>query len=250
MHPYVRQRVSPVHFLRLVAATLFAGLLLVPTMTGVAHAADAIPLPVDILAGPKPKTALMPPLPLASPLAGPPLRPVASDERDWSEDVDRWTTAFTPKPSEIPTATEAPEVAEGEKWILADLSEQMVIAYEGETPVRGFIISSGLPQWPTVTGQFHIRTKVRSQVMEGGVPGADYYYLPNVQWVQYFYADYSFHGTYWHNDFGTPKSHGCINMTNTDAKWLFDWAGPEWDGKTTWYASTAENPGTLVIVQE
>jgi lipoprotein-anchoring transpeptidase ErfK/SrfK len=143
-----------------------------------------------------------------------------------------------------------PDVEEGEKWIRVDLSEQTVIAYEGERPVRGFVISSGLPQWPTVTGEFHIRTKVRSQLMEGGVPGNDYYYLPNVQWVQYFYAEYSFHGTYWHNDFGTPKSHGCINMTIADAKWLFDWAGPEWDGKTAWFSSTEENLGTLVIVHE
>ena len=77
-----------------------------------------------------------------------------------------------------------------------------------------------------------------------------YYNLPNVKWVQYFYADYAFHGTYWHNDFGRPKSHGCINMTNADAKWLFDWAGPKWDGKTTWYNASKANPGTLVIVTE
>jgi hypothetical protein len=68
--------------------------------------------------------------------------------------------------------------------------------------------------------------------------------------VQYFYEDYGFHGTYWHNNFGHPMSHGCVNMTNADAKWLFDWAGPEWDGKTTWYKSSKENPGTLVIITE
>jgi lipoprotein-anchoring transpeptidase ErfK/SrfK len=78
----------------------------------------------------------------------------------------------------------------------------------------------------------------------------NYYNLPNVQWVQYFYADYGFHGTYWHNNFGNPMSHGCVNMTNADAKWLFDWAGPEWDGKTTWFAPTQDNPGTLVVVTD
>ncbi|MEZ4726872.1 MAG: L,D-transpeptidase [Caldilineaceae bacterium] len=83
--------------------------------------------------------------------------------------------------------------------------------------------------------------------MYGGV-GANYYYLPGVKWVQYFYQEYSFHGTYWHNNFGRPMSHGCLNMTNADAKWLFDWAGPVWDGKTTWYKSSEENPGTLIII--
>ena len=83
--------------------------------------------------------------------------------------------------------------------------------------------------------------------MSGG-EGSYYYNLPNVKWVQYFYQDYSFHGTYWHNDFGEPKSHGCLNMTNTDAKWLFDWAGPDWDGKSGWFHSTKDNPGTLVII--
>ena len=52
------------------------------------------------------------------------------------------------------------------------------------------------------------------------------YNLPNVQWVQYFYKDYGFHGTYWHNDYGRPRSHGCINMTPQAAKWLFRWTMP------------------------
>ena len=134
------------------------------------------------------------------------------------------------------------------KWIRVDLSEQIAVAYEGSRPIRAFVVSSGLPGTPTVTGEFRIRTKVKAQTMTGG-EGAGYYNLPNVKWVQYFYQEYSFHGTYWHNDFGRPKSHGCLNMTNSDAKWLFDWAGPTWDGKTVWFNSDEENPGTLVIVQ-
>ena len=102
-----------------------------------------------------------------------------------------------------------------------------LIAYQGKKPIRAFIISSGLPGTPTVTGEFRIRTKVTSQTMVGG-SGSMYYNLPGVKWVQYFYEDYGFHGTYWHNNFGRPMSHGCINMTDADAKWLFDWAGPVW----------------------
>jgi lipoprotein-anchoring transpeptidase ErfK/SrfK len=139
---------------------------------------------------------------------------------------------------ELPTATE--------KWIEVHLGEQRIITYEGSRSVRSFIVSTGLPRTPTVTGQFWIRMKVRSQTMSG--PG---YYLPNVEWVQYFYGDYAFHGTYWHDNFGQPMSRGCINMTNEDAKWLFDWAGPVFDHDgSTWQRPSAENPGTLVIVHE
>ncbi|HXF62001.1 MAG TPA: L,D-transpeptidase [Caldilineaceae bacterium] len=191
------------------------------------------------------KLSQMPPLPPGGPVGGPPVDPSATD------DVDSRTTAFTPDNLSMLTEIEMPDVDEDERWIRVDLSEQMVIAYEGLEPVRGFIVSTGLPGTPTVTGVFRIRTKVRTQTMTGGsLALGTYYNLPNVEWVQYFYADYGFHGTYWHNNFGQPMSHGCINMTNADAKWLFDWAGPEWDGETIWFAASAGNPGALVIVHE
>ena len=60
--------------------------------------------------------------------------------------------------------------------------------------------------------------------MRGGTPGVDYYDLPNVQWVQYFNSTgEALHGAYWHDDFGYPHSHGCVNLTNAIAKWFFDW---------------------------
>lgn len=130
-----------------------------------------------------------------------------------------------------------------ERWIDIDLSEQILIAFEGTRPVRHFVISSGLPDTPTVTGTFRIRAKVRSQTMSG--PG---YSLPNVEWVQYFFQDYALHGSYWHNNFGNPMSRGCINLTNEDAKWLFDWAGPEWNGDMWMHVPSGE--GTLVVVHE
>ena len=143
----------------------------------------------------------------------------------------------------VPTPTE--------KWIDVDLSEQRVVAYEGLQAVRAFIVSTGLPATPTVQGQFRIRMKVRSQTMSGGSAQYGYYSLPNVEWVQYFYADYAFHGTYWHNNFGQPMSHGCVNMTNDDARWLFDWAGPTWQAEgPVWQKPTDPSLGTLVVVHE
>ncbi len=113
------------------------------------------------------------------------------------------------------------------KWIDVDLSEQLVTPYEDMTPIRSFIVSTGLPGTPTVTGEFRIWAKTAVQDMYGGNRAAgDYYYLEDVQWVQYFFEDYAFHGTYWHENFGQPMSRGCVNMRNEDAKWLFDWAAP------------------------
>lgn len=136
------------------------------------------------------------------------------------------------------------------KWISVDLDHQRTFAWEGNKLIKSFLISSGKARTPTVTGVFRIWGKIAAQRMEGGSRAAgDYYNLPNVQWVQYFYQDYSFHGTYWHNNFGTPMSHGCVNMTNADAKWLFDWASPDVEDYG-WHTTGREDPGTLVVVYQ
>lgn len=131
------------------------------------------------------------------------------------------TPTHTPRPTATFTPPPPPTVppTSGEKWIDVNLTAQQVIAYEGDRAVLVATVSTGLPSTPTVTGRYRIYRKVASQAMSG--PG---YYLPNVPWVMYFYRGYSFHGTYWHNNFGQPMSHGCVNMRTPDAKWLYDWA--------------------------
>ena len=182
-----------------------------------------------------------PPLPFTAPLIGPVIK------RGFVDDVDRWTTAFIPRNLNHLTPIEMPDT--DERWIRVDLSEQTVVAYEGARAIRGFIISSGLPRTPTVTGSFRIRAKVRSQTMTGGDPAlGNYYNLANVEWVQYFHADYGFHGTYWHQKFGQPMSHGCINMTNADAKGCS--TGPAPGTASPVVCEHRDNPGTLVIVHE
>ena len=128
--------------------------------------------------------------------------------------------------SEYVAPTVAPYVAPqvtggngGERWIDVNLSQQRTYAYEGDTLVNSFVVSTGTWQTPTVTGKFKIWIKVRSQAMSG--PG---YYLPDVPFVMYFYKDYGLHGTYWHNNFGTPMSHGCVNLTIPDSEWLYNFA--------------------------
>ncbi len=137
--------------------------------------------------------------------------------------VNAEIVADTPTP-EFTAPTVAPYIppqvaGNGERWIDVDLSQQRVYAYEGDTLMNSFVVSTGTWQTPTVTGKFRIWVKVRSQAMTG--PG---YYLPDVPYVMYFYKDYGLHGTYWHNNFGTPMSHGCVNLTISDAEWLYNFA--------------------------
>jgi len=106
-----------------------------------------------------------------------------------------------------------------EKWIEVDLSQQRLYAHEDGQIVFTTLISSGRAPYRTPIGRFRIWSKVRRQTMSG--PG---YNLPNVQWVMYFAGENAIHGTYWHNNFGHPMSHGCVNVTNKAARWLYNWA--------------------------
>ena len=135
------------------------------------------------------------------------------------------TATPTEMPTQVPTVEVSPWVPsepdqtfEG-KWIDVNLSEQMVYAYEDDTVVNSFLVSTGLPGTPTVTGTFKVWIKLRYDDMVG--PG---YNLPGVEYVMYFYEGYGLHGTYWHNNFGHPMSHGCVNMRNEYAGWLYNWA--------------------------
>ena len=89
----------------------------------------------------------------------------------------------------------------------------------GKNAVKSFVVSTGTWQYPTVTGQYQIYVKYEAAPMSG--PG---YYLPGVPYIMYFYRGYGVHGTYWHDNFGTPMSHGCVNMTVEDSKWMFEFA--------------------------
>jgi lipoprotein-anchoring transpeptidase ErfK/SrfK len=117
------------------------------------------------------------------------------------------------------------------KRIEVDLATQHLYAYEDNNLVYSFVISSG--KWDrTPNGTFKIWTKILSQKMSGGSKElGTYYYLPNVPYIMFFYNEkyekklgFSIHGTYWHNNFGVPMSHGCINMRTAEVKDLYSWA--------------------------
>jgi lipoprotein-anchoring transpeptidase ErfK/SrfK len=128
-------------------------------------------------------------------------------------------TVTVPTPTPILPPAASGEIDE-ERWIDVDLSEQLLTAYERQTPVRAVLVSTGLPATPTPTGQYRIWVKFRYDDMEG--PG---YYLEDVPFVMYFHKGYGLHGATWHANFGHPMSHGCVNLPVEEAEWLFNWAG-------------------------
>ena len=111
----------------------------------------------------------------------------------------------------------------GGHWIAVDLFEQTLIAYEDDRPVFATLISSGLPKWPTNEGVFAIWARLDRDSMSGATGAPDAYALQDVPWTMYFDGDISLHGTYWHNDFGYRRSHGCVNLSMSDARWIYDW---------------------------
>lgn len=141
------------------------------------------------------------------------------------------TPTFTPIPTDTPVPTDTPPptetegppppdvpngISQDEHWIDIDLTNQMAFAYEGDVLINSFLVSTGTWQHPTVTGTYQIYVMYRYADMSG--PG---YYLPDVPYVMYFHDGYGLHGTYWHDNFGTPMSHGCVNLATPDAEWVF-----------------------------
>jgi hypothetical protein len=130
----------------------------------------------------------------------------------------------------------SPEVPLEEKRVEVDLARQWMRCYEGGQTVFTTKISSGWRYasryYLTPTGDFETYHKRHSRHMAGGNLATGYD-LPGVPWVAYINnRGISFHGTYWHNDFGRPRSHGCINMSPDAAKWFQRWSLPAMPAET------------------
>jgi hypothetical protein len=112
------------------------------------------------------------------------------------------------------------------KWAQVDLYEQTLVAYEGATPVYATLVSSGLDKWATQPGLFQIYARLLTDRMSGAYAPdkSDYYYLEAVPWVMYFDGDRALHGEYWHDRLGFKRSHGCVNLSPLDSKWLYNWS--------------------------
>lgn len=138
------------------------------------------------------------------------------------------------EPNDQTIASVLAETTPKQKRIEVDLTNQRLYAIENDKTIYDFPISSGKISTPTPTGEFKPWIKLRYKTMKGGskIKG-DYYYLPNVPYVMFFYnkatpkwEGYAIHGAYWHFNFGKPISHGCVNLRIPDAKVLYYWTDP------------------------
>lgn len=149
-----------------------------------------------------------------------------------------------------------PDLVEGEKWIDVDLGKQVLVAFEGKRAVYVARISSGRRNpwdaqhdYPTPTGVYRIREKHVTTTMDGDLAADGPYSIEDVPWVMYFKGSYALHGAFWHDDFGHPRSHGCINLSPQDARALFFWVDPRLP--TGWHGVFATGrSGTRVVIHE
>ncbi|MBX3249830.1 MAG: L,D-transpeptidase [Myxococcales bacterium] len=140
---------------------------------------------------------------------------------------------------------ERPEgIPEGARWVHVDLDEQILIAWEGDTPVLATMVSTGKDGYETPTGLFRVSQKYVSTTMRGDDPTDGVYDVGEVPWTLFYDGSYALHGAYWHDGFGEVRSHGCTNVAPADARWLFGWSTPTlpegWHG--------IREPGTWVWV--
>ncbi|WP_437602616.1 L,D-transpeptidase [Sorangium sp. So ce590] len=140
----------------------------------------------------------------------------------------------------------------GEKWLDISLTKQVLVAYEGTKPVYATLISSGeagledhKSSTATKRGIFRIHTKYTSITMDSDAVGEEFE-LRDVPYVQYFEEGYALHGAYWHDKFGRPKSHGCINLSPEDARRIFFWTEPA--VPPGWHGAARSLTGTVVFV--
>jgi hypothetical protein len=155
----------------------------------------------------------------------------------------------------IPRRTSFPSFATGDrKWVDVSVKEQSLVAYVGRKPVYVTLVSTGRsglmdPEETdaTVRGSFMIYQKDVSSTMDGDEDRSDSFNLHDVPFVQYFHKGYALHGTYWHDDFGKPRSHGCVNLAPVDAAWLFEWTDPSVPPE--WHGVLNKERGTVVLVR-
>lgn len=153
----------------------------------------------------------------------------------------------------------SPNVPLEAKRIEVDLKKQLTTAYEYDKPVFSARVATGaifklddgtLQNFETTPGDHRVFLKIPGQRMTGGLAGdSDFYDLPGISWVSYFTGSgIAFHGTYWHNDYGKPRSHGCVNMLPEAAKWVFRWTMPPVPYENRWTRLAKRSEGSFVKV--
>jgi lipoprotein-anchoring transpeptidase ErfK/SrfK len=157
-------------------------------------------------------------------------RPIPKPDDVQGYDPGLWTTPAPPAPPPVSDPGTRPPASAPTgyaKWIEVDLSQQYMRAWQYDVLMLGTYVSTGTWNYPTPTGYFYIFLKLRYDDMTSGLaaPPGEYYYVHDVPHVMYF-ADggYAIHGAYWHNNFGSPYSHGCVSTPLWAAEWFYNWA--------------------------
>jgi len=143
-----------------------------------------------------------------------------------------------------------PMIQSGERWIDVDVESQILVAYEGGLPVYATLVSSGGTTTPTETGVYRMWLKESEADMKG-LNGEDPYSVATVPWTQFFSPEkgLALHTAYWHDQFGTRRSHGCVNLAPRDARWLYFWSDPQVPPGWTMAAGVVEAPGSIVRIR-
>jgi hypothetical protein len=166
--------------------------------------------------------------------------PTRPDLTGWalSSEIRRWLPAPPP-----------PGVEPGQIWIDVELSQQMLAVHRGSELVHLTLISSGRRADPTPRGLFRIRNKQAYGKMRSLDDAEEPYYVEGVPWAQYFHRRYALHAAYWHNRFGRPASHGCVNVSPKDARRIFELTSPTVPGGWISANEHSDDLGTLVRVR-
>jgi L,D-transpeptidase catalytic domain len=148
----------------------------------------------------------------------------------------------------VATVAKPPEgTGSDEKWFDIDRDEQVLVAYEGERPVYATLVSTGKYQHETPTSVARIASKLEHAVMTSDKETV--YSVADVPWTMYYDRDFALHTSYWHDGFGSPRSHGCVNLAPRDARILYRWSSPDVPPGWTAVYGDEDHPGSLVRVR-
>ncbi len=131
------------------------------------------------------------------------------------------------------------------RWIDLDRDEQVMIAYDGDAPVFATLFSSGRRKNDTPPALYRIRSKSAVTKMAAEEREASHYEVSEVPWATRFRSGLYFHAAYWHDQFGTAQSHGCVNLAPLDAKWVYDWTAPAMP--VGWNELEVAIPGSMIV---
>ncbi len=193
---------------------------------------------------PLPEAKCRDPSDIMRPMTEPEITNTEQDEF-WNGDRGRaWVARADVRMAAI---TEPPEgTGADEKWFDVDLDNQVLVAYEGTRPVYATLVSTGkYGHWtPTLIARVQAKHESTPMTSDKG----DVYSVADVPWTMFYDGHYALHTSYWHNGFGGPRSHGCINLAPRDARLLYQWSSPDVPPGWTSVYGTEQHPGSLVRI--